>query len=177
MEGDTEVPGTETRTLVFKSCYHPGERSRAAVYGRALVRPLAAGMLPLMIITLVAFLEGHPALMYFLAGAAVVIALSSIWTGFQLKRTAAALHVSDDSAAVETVSDALDSSPNAGWAPVFDLREQVHAITATIGYVSYTLEAKNWPRFEEMADALIRAREQTFKELSRHHRERQEGRP
>lgn len=179
MEGDTDVPGTDARirSRVFKSCNHPADRSPASVYGRALVRPLAAGMLPLMIITLVAFLEGHPALAYFLAGAAVVIVLSSVWTSFQLKRTVAAVHVADDSAAVVTVWDVLDSAADAEWAPVFDLREQHRAITATVGYVTYTFEAKNWPHFGEMTDTLVKAREKTFKELSQLHRERREQHP
>lgn len=142
----------------FRSAAHPDGRSAAHMHGRALVRPLAACMLPVMIVTLVAVLEGRRVLPALAAASVGALLLSSAWVHFQLRRTPAAIYVTDGYAAVRSVWHVLQGQRSGlDWMPVLDVRERSSGVRATIGYESFALDEADWPDHGRLIDALVNA--------------------
>lgn len=144
---------TASEVLTFRSEAHPESLPWAVVYGRALVRPIAACMLPVMILTLVAVLEGVQILpgLFWASGAALLVA--SAWTSFRLQRDVAEIRVGADLACVRTVWEILNE-PRAEWQQVLDVRDYGTWAHVTVGYASYELDRERWSRYKEMVDAL-----------------------
>ena len=147
---------------IYRSTAHPGERSLAAVFGIAVVTPLANCMLPVMIVTLVALLEGVFFLPYFLVASLAALGVASLWTHFALRSTPAAIQVKGDRAAVSTIWEVLQPFPHFDWRPVYDLRDHSEGLTVTIGYDYYLLYRANWPRLASLADVLEQARDAAY---------------
>lgn len=146
----------------YRSTAHPKGRSPAAVFGLAVVSPLASCMLPIMIVTLVALLEGVFFLPYFLLASMAALGVASLWTHFALRSTPAAIQVKEDRAAVSSIWEVLQSSPHLNWHPVYDLREHSEGLIVTIGHDYYSLRKANWPRLSSLADALEQARDAAY---------------
>ncbi len=128
------------------------------VYGRALVQPLAACMLPVMIATLVAALEGLSLLPFFFWGFPGALVLASAWTAFRLRATPAEVHVDENGGAVRMVWEVLDGRTALPWQGVHDLRLYKRTLIVTVGYQTYELDAADWPDFDALFDALREAR-------------------
>ena len=142
----------------FKSHAHPGAASWHLTYTRALVRPVAVCLLPVMVATLTAALQGFVVQPYVWGGAGAALGLASLWTTFRLQRTVAEIHVAGGEAAVRSVWDCVRTVPPA-WEPVFDLRDYRSWCFATVGLSSYELEAADWPDYDALRDALKEARD------------------
>lgn len=144
---------TAPEVLTFTSDAHPQSMPWGVVYGRALVRPIAACMLPVMILTLVAVLEGVQILpgLFWASGGALLVA--SAWTSFRLQREVAEIRVRSDLACVRTVWEVLNE-PCAEWQQVLDVRDYGTWAHVTVGFASYELDRGRWNRYGEMVDAL-----------------------
>lgn len=123
------------------------------VYGRSLVRPLAACMLPVMIITLVAVLEGVRILPGALWAAGGALLLASSWTTFRIQVEVAEIQIAEDFIAVRTVWDIL-KNVDPQWERILDVRDYGRWMHVTIGLSSYELDRKRWPHYDELAGAL-----------------------
>ena len=143
----------DSEVLTFTSEAHPHSLPWAVVYGKALVRPIAACMLPVMILTLVAVLEGVQILpgLFWASGAALLVA--SAWTSFRLQREIAEIRVASDLACIRTVWEALNE-PRAEWHQVLDVRDYGTWAHVTIGFASYELDRDRWSRYRELIEAL-----------------------
>lgn len=142
---------------VFRSTAHPDTASLAAVYARAVVRPVAACMLPLMVVTLVDVLQGLPVLRYLVFAYPVALGVAGIVAAFRIRTTPAEIHVAPDSAAVRTVWECLVTAPLRP-APVVDLRRTKDGFVVAIGHTTYEERDRHWPDVDALLDALTTAR-------------------
>ncbi|MGI9173954.1 MAG: hypothetical protein ACR2GR_01365 [Rhodothermales bacterium] len=151
----TAAKGSDVR--LFCSTAHPSGMSAALVWAGALIRPLATAMLPVMIVTLVAALEGLSLLPFLLVGFPGAIAAATLWTRYRLTLTLAEIHVRGGEAAVRTVTDVLRHGRLA-WRPVFDLRKTRTTFIVAFGRTQYELDDADWPDVRVLLDALQKAR-------------------
>lgn len=142
----------------FKSLDHPGHRLWPAVYGLSLVQPLAACMLPVMILTLVGVLEGMPILPYALWAAGAAVALASAWTSFQMRRKLAEIVVDDEWVRTRSIWD-VARGRSAPSMRVLDVRDYGSWALITVGLTSHTVERQDWSEYDSLVSALIAARE------------------
>lgn len=139
----------------FVSTSHPGTLPWQVVYGRALVRPLAACMLPVMIITLVAVLEGVQILPGAFWAAAGALFVASTWTTFRIQSEVAEIRIGVDLVAVRTVWEILNNV-DPQWEHILDVRDYGRWMHVTIGLGSYELDRKRWPQYDDLARVLRR---------------------
>ncbi len=142
-----------SEVLTFTSEAHPRSLPWAVVYGQALVRPIAACMLPVMILTLVAVLEDVQILPGLLWASGAALLTASAWTSFRLQREAAELLVSSETACVRTVWEVLNGV-RAEWQQVLDVRDYGTWAHVTIGFASYEIDRERWVRYDELIAAL-----------------------
>lgn len=147
-----------TDIAVFTSAAHPEGQPWALVYAGALIKPLGACMLPVMIVTLVAVLEQQPVLPYLMWGFPGALALASLWTRFRLSRTPAEVHVRAGQAAVRSVHECLQTDPPLIWQRILEIRDGSSALFVTLGLDTYTFRHDEWPQHPELMKALKRAR-------------------
>lgn len=141
----------------FASTQHPQGAGAALVYGRALVLPLAACVVPVMLLTLAAALQGRFLAPYLYGGWPAAFLLAVVWTRLRLARTPAEVRVRSDAAALRTVLDcALGRPPR--WQRVFDLRQAPASVEMALGRDAYELRHEDWPEHEALLTALRRAR-------------------
>lgn len=127
-----------------------------AAFSRAVVRPVAACMLPVMILTLVAALEGLPILPYVIWAAGGALLIASLWTSFGLRRRIAEIRVDDEWAYVRSVSDVV-SDRHGRSERVIDVRDYGTWASVTIGLTTYELDGSSWLNFDGLLEALRRA--------------------
>ena len=142
---------------LFYSTAHPAGTSAGLVWARALVRPLAAALLPVMVVTLVAALEGAGLLPFLWGGFPGAIAAAMLWTRYRLAQTPAEIHVRGAEAALRTVTDVLRHG-RLTWRPVLDLRKTQTTFVIALGRTHYELDDADWPDVRALLDALQRAR-------------------
>lgn len=144
---------TSSEVLTFRSKAHPHSMPRAVVYGRALVRPIAACMLPVMILTLVGVLEGVQILPGLLWASGAALLIASAWTSFRLQRQVAVIRISSEFASAQTVSDVLNDVPPR-WQQVLDVRDYGTWAHVTIGLTPFELDRAEWDQYYELISAL-----------------------
>lgn len=137
----------------FHSVHHPEGLPATHVVGRALVKPVAACVVPVMIGATVAVLQWTSAWPYFSVGLPVALGLASVWTHFTLRRTPAALHLRPGEAAVQSVYDVLRGHP-IDWHPVLDARLTHSKTHLTLGLDTQTLTRSTWAEFDDIQDAV-----------------------
>lgn len=154
------LPGTasESDVRVFFSTAHPGGAAPELVWTRALAGPLAATMLPVMLVTLAAALEGAGLLPLIIGGFPGAMAVAVLWTRYRLTQTIADLHVRGGEAAVRTVADVLRRRPPLAWHPVLDLRKTKTTFVVALGRTQYEFDDTDWPALDALLAALQRAR-------------------
>lgn len=148
----------EPAHTVFRSAHHPGDAPSALIYGRALVRPLGACMLPVMIGATTAVLEQLAVLPYLTWGAPAALLAAMAWTRFRLGTTVAEIHIRTGQAAVRSVHDCLWTRAALIWNPIHDIRKDADVLHVTIGWETYTLPYEEWPDHQALLDALQSAR-------------------
>ncbi|PEN15054.1 hypothetical protein CRI94_01840 [Longibacter salinarum] len=141
----------------FKSVHHPGKASAVRVYGEALVAPLGACMLPLMIMATVQVLEGIDPFPYVVVAAPIAIVVAVGWTRFRLASRLAELHTYPGMAALRSVDEVV-RDVDLDWRPVFDVREAPDKIHVTLGHETHTLLDRDWPGHDVLLGALRSAR-------------------
>lgn len=153
----------EPAHAVFRSTHHPGGAPSALIYGHALVRPLGACMIPVMIGITTAVLEQLSILPYLTWGVPAAMLTAIGWTRFRLGTTVAEVHVRTGQAAVRSVHDCLWSHAPLIWDPIHDLRKGSDALYLTVGWETYALPYAEWPDHQALLDELQSARHATPK--------------
>lgn len=147
---------TTVPAIAFQSRAFPEAANWGVVYARALVRPVAACLLPVVLTTLVVALQGYPVqpFVWWMSGAA--LALASAWTTFRLQRTVAEIRIDGPLAWVRTIADCVRDprGRHSEWEPVHDMRDYGRWCFVTVGLSSYTIEQDDWPFYEVLRDAL-----------------------
>ena len=140
---------------VFQSDAHPGARSAAFVFGRAVVKPLSVTLIPVMIIATSYALTGRDPLSFAVTTAPVAILLALAWTQFRLRRQIVEIRVYDGFAAcISTYQVLLGQSVE--WKPVYGVRVTPEQIHVAIDRQSQTLQRSSWPEHETLIKALQR---------------------
>lgn len=132
--------------------------SRAASIAVVFARTVPVLFLPVMVFTVVAVLQARPVFGVLVWVCPLLFVGASLWTRAWLHSTIAAVHVRGDIVAVQTFSE-LGRKDKPAWKRLMDVNRDGDAISATVGREPYVFRAADWARFEEMADALRRARE------------------
>ena len=150
-------PHPAEQTYIFTSTSHPGTAPWQWVYARAVVRPLAVCMLPVMVAGLATVLQGYPALAYLTVGFPAAIIVAAGWTFFRMHALIAEVYVRPGEAAVRTVWETLRARP-LQWMPIFELRAARSTLTLALGDAAYELNRTAWPNADTLLNALKAAR-------------------
>lgn len=142
--------------MQFNSCHHPGKRPAALVYGSALVRPVAATMLPLMIAMTTIVLQSGTVWTWAVWGVPIALTLATMVTHHRLSRQTAELHLRGEVVALRSVSDVIYDR-DLEWDPLFDVRTTRYAVEFSAGWTTHTLSRDDWPEDEALGRALQHA--------------------
>lgn len=137
----------------FRSIYHPDGLPASHVFGRALVRPVAACVVPIMIGATVAVLEWTPVWPFFSVGLPLALGVATVWTHFTLRRQPAALHLRPGEAAVQSVWDVMRDH-RIDWHPLLDARVSPSETLLTLRLNTVTLSRQTWPEFDALQEAV-----------------------
>lgn len=147
----------------FRSTAHPGGASVALAYSQAMVPPLAATLIPLMLFALAAVLTGRRLWPYFFWAGPPALAVAWAWARFQMRRVPAEVCVrpAQNAAAVRSVHDVLHGTLLT-WHHAARLRteREAHESTALrldLGDTSHRLLLDRWPEADALREALHRA--------------------
>lgn len=159
---DRAAPGANASAAAsegqaYRSRWHPEGASWALVYGQALVRPLGACMLPVMIAATTVALQAGVVLPFLTYGFPAALALAMAWAHQRLAARVAVVRVRGAHVALASVTDVLTDAPPT-WRPLLDLRANPQALLVTAGYATTTLDRAAWPDADALQDALEAAR-------------------
>jgi hypothetical protein len=147
-----------TDEYVFCREDHPGGAPPALVYARAVGVPLAVTMLPVMIVTLVAVLEGRPLTLLHLLGFVAALIAAFVWTAYQLRARVVEIRIIGEAVTVRTMLDvALGRRPE-NWYRLLDLRRTSGGFLIAIGDRLYEFDDADWPESPALLEALRTAR-------------------
>jgi hypothetical protein len=142
---------------VFFSAHHPGGRSKPAIAGAALVRPLGFCMLPVMLGALVSMLQGFDALPYLTVGFPIAGACATAWTWIKVRGDVCEIHIHDNSVAVRSMMDAALPASNLNWKRLIHLESEGSHADLTLGLSSLRLSQSDWPEWTHILSALRHA--------------------
>lgn len=142
---------------VFHSVHHPGAAPPPLVYARALIRPLGACMLPVMIVATVLVLSRVDALIFVAWASPAAYLVASGWTAYNLGRTPAEMVVTEDSAALRSIWQVARGKESDTGGQVFWFRDDGTVLNVSIGRVVVSLHPDEWPEGDVLANALDRA--------------------
>ncbi len=147
----------ETRS--FRSVDHPGDQSVAVVFGRRLVQPLGAVMIPVMLVGLVLVLRGVDPLPYVTWSFPLAFVIAGAWTSYTLRTSVVELRVTRNGAVALSFFEVSTRSDEPRLQRVFDVRGGMEAVVVTIGLASVRLTRSRWPELAEMEVYLRRAKD------------------
>ncbi len=150
--------GMDSSTVIFRSADHPGTTSRPLVFGRFLVKPLAATTIPVMIVALALVLELYDPLPFISWSFPLAFAAASVWTWFRMRALIIEIHVRYNGAAAFSVAEVIGAAARPDIQRVFDVRRESDEVFVTIGLTSYRLTAELWEELDPLAHALEEAR-------------------
>lgn len=134
---------------------HPDGRSRPVVFTAALVRPLAVSMMPVMLITLAAMLQGNPVLSALYIWSPVALAVAAIWTWIRVRDVIVEVHLSDDAMAVRSLMEAAEPPAPLAWRRLLDARtESGGKLVLTLGHEEFRLYRNEWAQADDLFTTL-----------------------
>jgi hypothetical protein len=146
----------DIRTETFRSRSYPVDASRQALFGTALVQPLATCTLPIMVGALVYMLTGRAPLVWLTTGFPVAIALASVWTVFQLRRRVVEVSVRDEAVRVQSAWEATGSGAPK-WLSVLDVRRNDRWLSVVLGHDERLIFLTDWQDAEHLERSLREA--------------------
>ena len=147
---------------------HPDGASTGLIYSRAMVSPLAATLVPLMLFALAAVLMEQRIWPYFFWAGPLALVVAWGWARFQLSRRLAEVQVrpTQGTAAVRSVHEVLhDTPPVWHWAARLRIEREAHESTALrldLGDTSHRLVLSRWPQADALQEALRDATDNAY---------------
>ena len=135
---------------VYRSHSHPSGRSRRGVFGVEMVTPLGIAMLPVMIGTLVAMLQGYPVLSIVYVGSPIALVLAFIWTWIRLRSEVCEILISDHRVAIRSVFSAAQPVEALQWKLIIDMQRRSDGIGVTLGLEEFSLVTSEWPAWSHL---------------------------
>ncbi len=151
--------GDGTEPLSFQSLSHPKGNTLAAVFGGRYVRPLAATMIPAMIVALVVVLQGGDVLAFVQWSFPVAMMIAAGWTWYRMRTVTVEIIVSPRGARALTAYEAVARRDRARMQRVFDVRVADAHVDVTIGLTSIRLYREEWGELTKLVDSLETARQ------------------
>ena len=139
---------------VFQSHLYPKGISRRSVISIEMVQPLAVTMLPVMIVTLVAMLQGVPVLQVLYLGFPIAVVIAFIWTWIRLKSTVCEILISDSSVAIRTRFAAASPIEGLEWKRLLDVQPIGGGLRLTLGLEQYAIYSAEWESWTPLKQAL-----------------------
>lgn len=101
-------------------------------------------MLPVMIITLFAMLEGQQVLSAIYVGFPAAFLLASAWTWIRIRDIIVEIHVGQERIAVRSLFDAAAPEKDLHWSTLLDARREGNRIILQVGHEEFRLIEKDW---------------------------------
>jgi hypothetical protein len=143
-----------TEISVYRSEFYPDGRSRRSIFSIEMVRPLGIAMLPIMIGTLVAMLEGFPVLSVLYVGFPIALAVSFLWTWLRLRGQICEILISNEKVAFRSIFATSEPSEGPNWKLLIDIRQKPSGISATVGLEEFVLDAVDWSNWITLVNHL-----------------------
>jgi len=130
-----------------------------------MVQPLAVTMLPVMIITLVAMLQGHPVLQVLYIGFPIAVVVAFIWTWISLKNIVCEILISGSSVALRSKFAASSPTEGLEWKRLLDIQPENDGLRLTVGLEQYSVFSAEWESWSSLKQALMEAQVDWNEEL------------
>ncbi len=114
------------------------------MFASELVRPLGVCMLPVMVVTLFAMLEGQQVLAAIYVGFPAALLLASAWTWIRIRDIIVEIHVGEDRIAVRSLYAAAAPEKDLHWSRLLDARRESSRVSLQIGHEEFRLDEKDW---------------------------------
>lgn len=145
-----------TVETVFKSVHHPNGSPRGLVYAKALVGPLGASTVPVMIGATVAALQGQTVWEFLIGGFPAALIVAFVWTHFALSSTIAEVHLKPGKCALQSIRDVVQNAPRE-WHPLYNVKVTPSHLELALGWKTRECSRKDWPKYEQLRRAAQRA--------------------
>lgn len=142
---------------VHTSRRYPQERTRAGILSSALVQPLGACMIPVMLGALTAMLTARPPLIWLTAGFPAALSVAFLWTIVQLQRRVVQLRIREEAVLAISSWDLLTASGEDRWRSVLEVRSEPGVLLVTMGHDTRRLDRADWERPSELESQLRQA--------------------
>jgi len=109
-------------------------------------------MLPVMIGTLVAMLQGYSVLWVLYLGFPLALVVASFWTWLQLRNSICEILISEDKMAFRSVFDVAEPSRGQEWKLLLDMHPSSSGFTVTVGLEQFDLVSSDWPEWPELVE-------------------------
>lgn len=147
-------PDSSSPIVIYRSRSHPNGRLRRGILGVELVKPLGVTMLPVMIGTLVAMLQGFPVLSVIYIGFPIALLLAFFWTWVRLRSDICEVLIFDNKIALRSVFSAAHPIEDLQWKLLIDLHRGVESAVLTVGLEQFTLNMSEWPEWSRLIEQL-----------------------
>lgn len=158
MSGERAV-GSKTELRSFRSRSHPEGQTLATIFGIRYVRPLAAAMIPAMIVALVVVLQAGDVLQFIRWSFPIAMLVAAVWTSYRLRTVTVEIVVSPRGARALTAYEVLKRRKDLGMQRVFDIRRADAFVEVTIGLSLVRLQRADWSELTELLESLEAARQ------------------
>lgn len=139
----------------IRSRRHPDGRSRPVVFTAALVRPLGICMMPVMLITLAAMLQGNPVLSALYVWFPVALAVAAAWTWIRVRDVIVEIHISENAVAVRSLLEAAEPQAPLSWRRLLDARtDDGKKLVLTLGHEEFRLYRNEWSHADDLFTTL-----------------------
>jgi len=135
----------------FISTLHPGGRTKAAIVGTALAKPVGICMLPVMMGALVGMLQGYPVLGFLYFGFPISLLVASGWSWIQVRNIICEVHIHDGVVAIRSQWEAADLPSALNWRRLIDSSEIESGLRITLGLEEYSLHRQEWDRWSALS--------------------------
>lgn len=139
---------------VFHSSLYPKGVSRRTVISVEMVQPLAVTMLPVMIITVVAMLQGFPVLPVLYIAFPIAVVVAFIWTWIHLKSSVCEILVSGTSVAIRSRFAAAHPIEGLEWKRLLDIQSISGGLRLTLGLEQYSIFSSEWESWTMLKQTL-----------------------
>ncbi|NQV73548.1 hypothetical protein HQ496_10525 [bacterium] len=117
-------------------------------------KPLGITMLPVMIGTLVAMLQGFPVLSVLYIGFPIALLLAFFWTWVRLRSDICEILIFEHKIALRSIFSAAHPIEDLQWKLLIDLRGGIDSALLTVGLEQFTLNMSDWPEWSRLTEHL-----------------------
>lgn len=126
------------------------------MYARAIVGPLGACTVPVMIGATVAALQGQTVWEFLIGGFPAALLVAVLWTHFRLSSTVAEVHLKPGKCAIRSIQDVVRNAPP-DWYPLYNVKVGPSYLELALGWETRICSRPDWPNYEQLRRSAQRA--------------------